>query len=281
MAKKGIAALAIVMLAAGCASMRGPSPMTAEQTDALKARLGKIGVVGGQYLPALEIQTPAKGAGAGALGGAAVGAMAPFEMMSGGMSGCNSPGCVLLPAVLIALVPVGATIGAVGGAITAESAEKVNERQAKIDEAVASLRMQDNLRDRLSARVTDLKTFPVTMSREGGPSLDGQKPDYRRLKSEGIDTVNEVAVRKLSLLSRKGKVKPELAVQLTAQVRLVSTADDAELYSQGYSCESATDKFEAWAAAEARKFRDEIDRCYNDIAGHAVKDLYINDTLLR
>ncbi|MDH4163479.1 MAG: hypothetical protein OEW15_12425 [Nitrospirota bacterium] len=279
--KAGVVAVSLLLLwATGCATVRGPEPMTAQQTDALKARLGKIGVVAARYVPKAEIQVPAKGAGQGAAKGAAVGAMAPLEMLKGGASGCNSLGCALLPAIAVMLMPVGAVVGTVGGAITADSAEAVNERETKINDAMTSLRMQEAMRDRFSARVVDMKTFDVSTIQDAGPAMEGQNADYRQMKSTGIDTVNEIIVQKLTLKG-EGKVRPDLALHLAVKARVVSAAENAELYAKDYTCASNKDKFEAWAEQNARKFQDEIDRCYNDIAMQVVKDVYVNDTLLR
>lgn len=279
--KVEVVVVSLLMLwVTGCASMRQPGPMSGQQVDALKARLGNIGVVSARYVPKAEIQVPAKGVGEGAAKGAAAGAMAPLEVLKDGMSGCNSPNCVLLPILAVALMPVGAVIGSVGGAITADSPEAVSERERKINEAMANLHMQETMRDRFSARVADLKTFDVKTVQDAGPSAEGQNADYRQMKSTGIDTVNEIVVQKLTLKG-EGKVRPDLAVQLSVKARVVSVAGNEEFYAKDYACASKKDKFEAWAEQNARKFQDEIDRCYNDIAMQVVKDLYVNDTLVQ
>lgn len=264
---------AIILVATGCATTRPPEPMTAQQADALKARLGKIAVVGARYAPKAEFQTPAKGAAAGAGAGMVSGALAPLEALSGGGNGYAA-------ILAIALVPVGAVVGGVGGAVMADSAENVNAREATLKTAFADLKMQEALRDRVQARVADLRTFTATLFADQGPAMEGQQPDYQSLKTSGIDTVHEVAIQKL-VLTGSGRVNPDLAVRLTARVRLVSTADNKEVLSRQFDCGSTPDKFAAWAAADAQKFRSEIERCYNDLSDRIVKDLYVNNTILR
>ncbi len=278
--KTGVVLVSVMFFGvSGCATMHRPTPMTPQQVDALKARLGKIGVVAARYVPKAEIQVPAKGAGQGAAKGAAVGAMAPIELLSNG-SCSGSLGCALLPVVAVMLMPVGAVVGGVGGAITADTAEAVSERETKINEAMSTLRMQEHMRDRFSVRLMELKAFDAATVENGGPVAEGQNADYRQMKSTGIDTVNEIVVQKLTLKG-EGKVHPDLAVQLSVKSRVVSAADNAEVYAGHYACSSNKDKFEVWAAQDARKLQDEIDRCYNDVAQQIVQDIYVNDTLLR
>jgi len=232
------------------------------------------------YVPKVELKIPAKGAAEGAMGGAKAGAMAPIQLASEAIKKCNDPVCsILLSGVGLVFAPVGAIVGGVGGSITADSAEVVNMRETKVKLALIDLRMQEHIRDRFSSRLADLKTFPIKTLPDAGPAEDGQKIDYSPMKSKGIDTVSEIAVRSLAL-SGDGFVKPDLSVNLNAQVRLISTSDNRELFTKGYACSSREYEFKVWAENDARKFREEIERCYEDIAENAVKDLFVNDTLI-
>jgi len=179
----------------------------------------------------------------------------------------------------LALAPVGALVGSVGGMITADSTEIVNKREIRIKDALAKLRMQENMRDQFLSRLADLKTFPFTTLPETGPAIEGEKPDYRQFKSSCISSVNEIDVKKLTLAGW-GKVRPDLYVQLEVQVRLISTTDNAEIYCKVFTCSSKDDKFEVWAAQDAKKFREEIEACYHDVADWSVNDLYVNDSII-
>ena len=114
---------------------------------------------------------------------------------------------------------------------------------------------------------------------ETGPAVEGEKPDYSLFKSSGISSVNEIDVKKLTLAGW-GKVRPDLYVQLEVQVRLISTTDNTEIYCKVFTCSSKDDKFEVWASQDAKKFQEEIEACYRDIADWSVNDLYVNDSII-
>lgn len=267
----------IATLTTGCATGRGIRPMTSQQTDVLKIQLGTIGVAGARYVPKVAIKTPAKGAAKGAIGGMASGAVAPFAMPKNcrGNVGCY----VLLGVFATALVPAGVVVGGVGGTITADTAENVNAREATLTKALTDLKMQETFRDRVQAKIADLNTFPVELVADKGPDIEGHNPDYRPLKAAGIDTVHEVEISRLRLTG-SGRVSPNLAIRLYSSVRHISTADNNVLFSRKYECGSKQDKFATWAADNAKKFNEEINRCYDDLSNRMVHDIYINNTLL-
>jgi len=271
--------LTLLLLASGCAVRQAPKPMAPQEIDVLKTRLGLIGLTVARHVPRIKVQIPSKGAKEGANDGAEVGALTPIVISFEAMQGCNDPYCLLLPVAGLVLAPVGAVVGGVSGMITADSPEMVSEREVSIRDALAKLRMQENMSDQFLSRFTNLKTFPFTIIHEAGPIIEGEKPDYRQFKSNGISTINEIDVKKLKLIGR-GKVRPDLYVQLEVQARLISTTDNTEIYCKVFTCSSKDDKFEVWAAQGAKKFRDEIESCYNDVADWLVNDMYVNDSIM-
>lgn len=271
--------LLLLMAAAGCATPRTLAPMSTWEIEALRARLGTIGVTGARHPPRVSVQTPSEGAMHGALDGATVGALIPIEIAFRATPvSCSSAYCLFIPAAGLALAPVGAVIGFVGGALTADPAERVAERSARINDALLQLRAQEKMREEFLEKLSEIKTFPFTVVDETGPSTVGEKPDYRRFQSSGIGSINEIDVTKIKLVGT-GKVKPQLHVQLEVQSRLVSTADNAEIYCKVFTCSSEADVFEAWAAEDARKFREEIEACYHDITEWLVTDHYVHDSI--
>lgn len=254
--------------------------MTPQEVDLLKARLGEIGVARAQYVPQLEVQTPSKGPKEGAQDGAVVGALSPIYVGVLLMSACADPYCLLLPLAGVVLAPIGAVVGAVGGAVTADPEEVVSEREAVIHDAIAELRMQEHMQEQFVARLAASSTVPFKVLEEAGPTAPEEKPDYRQFKDVGVKTVNEIAVRKLRLTGW-GKVRPELAVQLEIQTRLVSTADNSELYCEMLTCSSGNYKFEEWAEHKSKRFREEIYACYIDLANWVVHDIYIYPSVMQ
>lgn len=272
--------LSFLLLACGCATTHTSKPLTPEEVDLLKARLGEIGVARAQYVPPVEVQTPSKGPKEGAQDGAVVGALAPMRVGVYLMFACADPYCLLLPLAGVVLAPIGAVIGAVGGAVTADPEEVVSEREAILHDATAALRPQEHMQQQFVSRLATASTFPFRELADAGPTAPEEKPDYRQFKDVGVKTVNEIAVRKLRLTGW-GKVKPNLSVRLEIQTRLVSTADNSELYCEVLTCSSGSYKFEEWAEHEAKQFLEQIDACYIDLANWAVLDIYFYQSILQ
>jgi hypothetical protein len=172
--------------------------MSAIQIDELKPKLGYVGIVGARYAPNVEVKVPARTVSEGAKAGAKV----PMQVVAGLLQNANSCSgyfCLLLLATGVALTPVGAVVGGVESAVSADSAEVVNMREAKINQSLIEMRMNEHMRDRFFSRMADLKTFPAKILPEVGPEKDGQMPDYRSMKPNGIDTVTEITVQTLAL----------------------------------------------------------------------------------
>jgi len=211
------------------------------------------------------------------------GAKIPIQITGGSLgqagSCSNAEACLLVLAAGVALAPVGAIVGGVESAISADGTE-VNIRGAKINQALIDMCMNEHMRERFYSRLADLKTFPAKILQAVGPEKSDEKPDYRSIRSDGIDTVSEITVQQLAL-SGFGVVQPDLSVFLGVQVRLISTVDNKELFSKRYTCVSKEYTFGEWAANDAQRFREEILRCYDVIAEKAVFDLFVDKTLLQ
>lgn len=251
-------------------SIRTPRPMTSQQVDVLKARLGTIGVVGADFMPEVMLQMPEKQG------------RRSSSTVNAAMQDCRDLASCLISAGLGLAVDlsVAAIAGDKTGAATTEDAEAVSASEEKVNQALLALRMQEQIRDRFSSRLADLKAFPIKTFQEAGPAGDGHAPDYGPMKSKGIDTVSEISVRSVVFAGRN-RTKPDLLATLNVRVRLISTSDNRTLLAKEYDCSSKEYPFIKLAEHEAKIFREEIDRCYDEIAGNAVTDLYVNDTLLR
>jgi hypothetical protein len=269
----------LLLLMAGCSLFHVPKPMNSVQVGVLKGSLGHIGVVAATYVPEEKIQVPAKGPAQGAKEGALVGAFVPLRFSLEAMSSCNDDLCLFIPAIGVALMPVGAIVGSVGGALTADSPEVVSGREASVNSALLGLNMQKLMQADFAEKLQELNLYPVKVMVEEGPAMPGQKVDYRYLKLAGIDTVSEICVKELALAG-DGTVRNDLGLFISVQIRLVSTQDNYEVCSKSYRCSSTAQKFEEWAADDAEQLRHQIAKCCNKIAADAVNDLFVNDSLL-
>jgi hypothetical protein len=197
---------------------------------------------------------PAKGASGGALKGAVM-----------GMRG-------------LILAPFTVPLGLVIGATKAEPSAKIEEREAAAREIVTAQRIQENIRDRVVAvgRAKTPHTFIALADR--GPSTISERPDYRPLSQEGIQTVLEVVAERVKLHGNMVVLDPPLRMVMFVNWRLVRTADNAEIYAASLPYIDFHSR-RGWTLArwvnDPEIFRNELDRAYTGIAEGIVKGVFL------
>jgi len=231
-----------------------------------------VAVTSGRFAPRLGIVGgPAKGAGEGVGRGAALGT--GYTIAYGSQAGATVPDGAIAGLIL---APVGAVVGAIVGAIVAEPAVKIEERENAARVIVAAQRIQDDLRDRVAAAGRDLTSHTLRVLADRGPSAAVERPDYRSLLQEGIQTVLEVGVESLTLESSAwGNIDPPLWLVMTVKTRLVHTIDNAELYSNSltYTGENGRTLTE-WVGGPGG-FRDELHQAYAVLAEKIVEEVFL------
>lgn len=269
----------------GCAPRYQLPPPVSEET---RARLVTIGVVSAQFIPDTELFTfakgrisgAAKGLAGGTSGGAAVGAGIAIEL--GAATGIAAPlwlsAPVVGPAILI-VVAAGAATGAIVGAITAIPAERVEEIEATLKNALIEMKMQENIRDHVFRTASEQTGRNFVLLHEGGPHSVEEKASYIFLVNKGIDTVLEVSVLSISF-EGKGGGDPPLSLSMKARTRLIKTADDSILYENELMYRSPKRKFTDWAANDAKIFKEELARCYRSLAEKVVEEIFLLYNLL-
>ena len=246
--------LAGLLLAAqsGCGAQRKGSPMTPEQAAALKTRLGAIATAAARFQPNLVMKKPAKGAAQAA----GKGALLDTSAQPG-----NGASVVL-------------------GLLLAPTAKVAESRDAALKAALADMHIQEAISERLLAYAkvrTSLHFEPVEAE---GPSTDGGPVDYRPLKAKGIDTVQETGVLSFGLDS-DGTTYSDLSLKMRLRLRLVRTEDNSLLLDRIFDYAGPKRKFYEWESDEGKLFREELERCYRELADSTVYGVYFLDTLGR
>ena len=264
--------LALLLVQGGCAA--GQRPLPRSLPPEIRAQLGRVGVVSGRFVPAIDVERPTAGKGSAAAWGALRGAGAalyPFSTLAGTCSGrdCGFVVVVML-GVLIGAATVGAVTGAVVGAVTAESAATVHDAEAALTHALAELKIQETLRDRLVTIARDDTGLALEPGGDVGPAEEDTAVDYRPLATQGMDTILEVSVTRLGLTGDR-RVNPLLALSMTTRIRLVRSGDGAELYHQELDHRKGSRKFVEWAANDAAAFREAMETAYTDVSQEIVR----------
>jgi hypothetical protein len=260
-------------VASGCVtkhSADGPLPPSEE----LRANLGIIGVAATSRSPRFYGQLP-KGKWAGAGHGALNGLESGVVALDAGSHAANDPWSeAFVMSAAAAVSVIGAPVGAIGGAFKGVPERQRLAARAALTNAMAELNVRETFCDRLTelARENTRHVFvPVHAVEPGGPESDNRGS----LTNDGVKTVLEVGIEGL-LLTGKKAVNPPLKLALSANARLVSAADELELYSCTLAhTNAAARKFTEWAADDARLFREEFDRACRVLAGRMVDKLFV------
>jgi len=287
--ESGIFILATIFLLGqwGCATQ--PPGLPAE----LRAQLGTIGVVSTQYTPAVEFELPAKGWLGGAARGAAGGTKAFIVLVPAGAVTVGA-GILYPPALLIgaAMLVEGAgylIVGPFYGAATAEAPATVEEAEAQLKAALASMRIQETMRDHVvqAARVSG--NVDVTVLEGQGPESASDLLTYFPLHDTNVDSVLELRVTRVWLSTDESvfkaldpmkppsqvlKIKPTLSVGMEVRGRLIRTADKVVLYDNTWQHEGGARIFTQWAANDALLFTEEFERAYDGLAGQVVNTIF-------
>jgi hypothetical protein len=249
----------------GCATSK-PYALPPPPSEAVRGELGTVGIASARFLPKVEMLKP-KGKAAGAAAGAGMGAGGMLQAAT--MS--TDPWGLLL---CIALAPVGAVIGSAVGAVEGVSSKRRDESEDALNKAVSELKIQETMKDYV-LQVAQQQTAHQFVDLDGqGPETPERKADYSSLANKGIDTVLEITVPAFGLVGIKG-INPPLAFFMTLQTRLVRTKDGAVLYEQKLQYRDAQRTFTAWAANDAKPFRDEFARSYQSLAEKVVEEIFL------
>lgn len=259
----------------GCTSSRSgkmfaPAGLPPPPGEAVRSGLGKVAVTSGRFAPTFDIVGgPAKGAGEGAGEGAGQGAKLGLLAVYGGTFVLGPFAILLIP-----LIAVGAAVGAIAGASSAEPAVKVEEREATASQVVAAQRIQEDLRDRVATVGRDQTPHTFTVLADRGPSAVGERPDYRPLSQEGIQTVLEVGVESVTL-EGPGTIDPPLRLVMTVNTRLVRTVDNGEIYANSLTYTGEKGRTLAEWVGGPEGFRDELNRAYAILAEKTVEEVFL------
>ncbi|MCE5262539.1 MAG: hypothetical protein LLG97_03275 [Deltaproteobacteria bacterium] len=259
----------VSILPMGCAHVTQTPP---------SKELGSIALVQGHFAPEMTLDRPAKGWLAGAGRGSAnwAGKVMAAPWTGGGWGGCSGQGCGLALAVILALTTAAATVGGVAGAVVgavkAEPAGEVAYAESLIRTAVAELRVQDSLRDHVTREALKERRRNWAFLEGEGPALAGQKVSYRHLAERGFETVLEISVLRFGLIG-PWEVNPPLRLEMDAQVRVVRTGEDNEIYSRTFRYAGGSKKHSEWCADDAQPLQSEFERCYGGLAVDIVSGL--------
>lgn len=273
-----------LVIASGCGV--APSPPSME----LREKLGVVAIAPAQYVPQSNFATFAKSKPAGAAKGAAASAAGTTILF--GALGATATGYAAVTLAFMApyVIVVAAAATAAQGARTALPAEKAQEIESTLNEALAKLDAQRALAERLTPIVKSETWVQLSPVEAKGPAGMTDSPTYAALGPAGVDAVIEIAVREIGFHRCETvdiylnpndlrcppdfRRKPIVSLTMLARARLVRVSDGTELFAREFRYASPHRDFAQWAADGGLILAAEFERAYRGIAER------INDELL-
>lgn len=293
------AGILILVLVAqvGCASsgvdMRSASSLYFPVPRPASQELGKVGVTSGRFAPTFNIDHP-KGAPhpkdtphrmtvreEGSVGRALKlglhGFFAPLQLGAAGHPMVLFIIAVLMPVGLVGGLLYGAgLLPPVGEDEEREEPEEPEEREeATARELIASQGLQDDLRDRVVA-ISRLQTpHTLTVLADQGPTAVDERPGYRSLSQEGIQTVLEVVVESVTLnCDDQWSTPSPLRMEVIVRIRLVRTVDDERIYLNWVTYKGEKEQtLEEWIS-NPESLRHELNSATDDIVKKTVEEIF-------
>jgi hypothetical protein len=155
----------------------------------------------------------------------------------------------------------------------------LNEREALLKKSLREMKIQENLRNFFLQAARRETSFSFDLILTGGPAFEGESPDYRAQKENGIDTIHEMTVQQFGWTG-DGSVPLNLALYMEVRVRLISTLKNREIFSKSYHYESNRRKVSDWIDTDGKVSRDEFLNCYQFLAENIMKDIYLLDSFI-
>jgi hypothetical protein len=214
-----------------------------------------------------------KGAGIGAIGGAALGALAVCAFgVTLGPLGIVICAYAAGPAAVAGAV-AGETVGAAAGAVEGAAEKDSRVAMATIEPAALSLRLRQPLAEAVRDAAEAASGRAPELFLDAGPTGASQRAKYASLLEQGISKVIETRVVRFGF-DGTGKKDPDVAVFMVARARLVDAASDKELWSREFAYVSRYAGLQVWAADDAGLVRSEYERAHHALAERIVEEAF-------
>jgi hypothetical protein len=257
--------VALLVIQLGCSGTVGLPEPPSEQ---LRKHFGTIGVVSVQFVPEIEILTPAKG---WTSRGARRAVHYTREMWA--VLGTDTPGCVLA----CALTPFVALGGCIAGASKELPAAEVEKDQEEFNKHVhTSIEIQEKMRAQFIQVAREQTHYAFVVLEDQGPATPNEELSYDSLADHGIDTVIEIGVLNFGLRGHWTEINPPLSLFMTLRTRLNRIADGEVVYDATLTYESVVNqRFDVWVANEAQLFKEELGPCYPTLVKKIVEEVFL------
>lgn len=252
------------LILAGCAGAPPPP------SEAMRAEIRSIAVTGPTVgalthesrLPPDPGSSALQGGARGALAGAGEGVR--IAARSGGAGGL----------VGLALIPAGAVVGLIVGAVSAAPHDELEFVRAERDRLPAASEVHGALLANVAAAGRRLQRRPVLSLVGDEADAQGKPPDYRLLSKRGVDSVVEIRLKSFGLAAGDGR-NPPMASYMIVEVRMIRAADGTERYARQFRRVGSIRRLGQWRALGTGAVRRDFEAMSAGLAESIVEELFL------
>ncbi len=256
----------VVALQPGCGTS-GPLVPASEH----RAVLDKVAVVAGTQQPEISFKGFARDKGEGAVSGAGRTLMACVEPL--GKGSCSGSICGAAVILWLGVCGVATAVGGVAGAVAAPTGGDVRAAEATLSNALDPKAISESLRDQVaSAGHAGGSDLIVAVAPEKAPNT-AQTSDYRPLAGLGVKTVLESTLTHVG--TRGAGINDPLQIYMQANVRIVQTLDNSELFSKGYEYLGEKLTLSAWSAGQGKRMQQALVKAYEALGTHIYESVFL------
>jgi hypothetical protein len=258
-----IVSLGVAFSLSGCSAISG---IPNHYYDLDRQNEYPLAIVPAQFPPEVVIDFDVTGKGGGAAQGAGRGML---ECMRAGQGG----GDFAALAVLLCM-PFGATIGAIHGATTAESADKVEEINRQFRAELTSVRRQETIAHEAADYLGKLGIQADVMDASSGPRSADDLPHYAPGQFKGYGGVLELRVLELHVKS-SGKKGADLCLSMNLVARKIDGHAGEERDELEHRVSRGCRSTESWMHDGGKPLFEEIRAGYTLAARQIVDEFYL------
>lgn len=256
----------VVALQSGCETS-GPLVPASEH----RAVLDKVAVIAGTQQPEISFKGFATDKGEGAVAGAGRTLMACIEPL--GEGSCSGSICGAAAILWLGVCGIATAVGGVVGAVAAPTGGDVRAADATLSDALDTKAISESLRDQVvfagNAAGSDLI---VAAAPEGAPTTT-QVVDYRPLAGLGVKTVLETTLTHVG--TRGSGINDPLQIYMQANVRIVQTLDNTDLFSKDYEYLGEKLTLSAWSAGQGNRMQQALVKAYEALGTHIYESVFL------
>jgi hypothetical protein len=175
----------------------------------------------------------------------------------------------------IVLAPIFAVVGAIAGAVEADSEKKVISRIEVIQSKTASSDIAYRFQERASELARQYNGYTL-LADPTDQSTDYQEIPFDLLREHQIDTVVQLGITNIATRTAEAKYcDPKLELRIQTSLALFDAADERQIFSTSIHRKTEARKLEDWAKKDARHWNVALHKSIDKVTMGLLDDVFL------